>query len=559
MSLADQIRSFVFDNFVEPAFRDGKAASVTAGSVHKAMALKDRIPAVVSAVGGPIFQKEFDVRLVAREGRPVSTLTTFTFEPSNARIPPLSSSHLEALKWFEEHANEQVPWSLLNNRQDKLAITPKGIYRPAGQSYALSVKIIPGGRYPDEEPVRRGGRYLFRYHQEEPEGFAATQYYTNLGLAACIRDDVPVGVIRQVKTKPGPIYEVHGLGRVIDWKDGFFTIELLNDTHLEDGKPEQSKAEPLLVPRPNPAKAGRVEIRPPASLYVRDITDRIRFSDQISGRGSREAPILTFARNHRASTSYTKTALAKLDWKSDYIIQYMPITAPGPRDEELVGRLVAIVSVYPKEGPTRDFLDPNKAPSWDVERWPDAIMLREVFWFVEPPELKPLLDAEAFSRMTSHARNRLGEPPAELYEAIKNLEIKPILDLYRSPSALRYLHEVVEPNPSMQVVANRRTGKAGYVYALSLPEYPGFLKIGSAFDPSLRARGLSTAIPNDFTIASAVFFDDCRNAERSIHSYLASCRHRLDREWFRCELNDFHNAALSVSKGAPSFGDKAAS
>lgn len=98
----------------------------------------------------------------------------------------------------------------------------------------------------------------------------------------------------------------------------------------------------------------------------------------------------------------------------------------------------------------------------------------------------------------------------------------------------------------MQVVANRRTGKAGYVYALSLPEYPGVLKIGSAFDPSVRVCGLSTAVPSDFTIEDAILFDDCRSAELEMHRRLAAVRHRADREWFRCTQAEFRATAATI-------------
>ncbi len=547
MSLADEIRAFAFKVFIEPAFAAGDQARLVAGEIHKAMGFKDRIPAVVSAIGGRIFQDGFGVRLIAREGRPVSTRTSFLFEPAGSERAALSAAHLEALKWFEAHSGEETAWATLNAREPQLAIIPKGIYRPAGWRHALSIKIIPAGRYPDEEPTLREGRRVFRYHQEEPRGQDPAQYFTNQGLAACMGDDVPVGVIRQVKPKPGPIYEVLGLGRVTDWRDGFFTIELQDgaEAQEEDADPPPQVTVPQTTPPKSQAAPGGLI----APLRVGDLTDRVRFSDQIYGRGSRDAPVLTFARSAGASTSYTKAALSKLDWKSDYIVQYVPQTTPAPRDEALVGKLVSLVSIYPKEGPTRDFLDPEQTPDWDVDRWPDAIMLREVFWFVDPPELKPLIGAAAFAKMTSHSRNRLGEPPPELYEALKDLEVRPILDLYRSPEALRYLQEVVEPNPSMQVVANRRTGKAGYVYVLTVPEFPGFLKIGSAFDPGLRARGLSTAIPTDFTILTAVFFEDCRAAERAIHTHLLAHRHRPDREWFRCELYHFHEASTAHAAG----------
>lgn len=126
-----------------------------------------------------------------------------------------------------------------------------------------------------------------------------------------------------------------------------------------------------------------------APLKISDITDKVRWSDQVYGLGSREAPMLTFARKNQGTlkpgkqpTTYTKTVLSKVDWKTDFIVQYIPISTPEPRQPELVGKLVSMVSIYPVEGPSRSFVDPDKEVAWDIDRWPDAVMMREVFWFV---------------------------------------------------------------------------------------------------------------------------------------------------------------------------------
>ncbi|WP_454758512.1 HNH endonuclease [Caulobacter segnis] len=139
----------------------------------------------------------------------------------------LSPEHRSALDWFDQHAGDTVAWSELNRSEQRLAIMPKGIYRPAGWPYSLSIKIIPNGAYPDEAPQRRNGVVTFRYHQETPKAQDPISYFTNEGLNACLRDGIPVGVIRRAKPKPNPLYEVLGLGRVTDWSEGFFTIELL--------------------------------------------------------------------------------------------------------------------------------------------------------------------------------------------------------------------------------------------------------------------------------------------------------------------------------------------
>jgi len=151
--------------------------------------------------------------------------------------PSLTPEHRAALAWFQEHAGQVVPWAELNRPERRLAIIPKGIYRPKGGRHSLSIKIIPGGVYPDEEPKLRDGSVSFRYHQETPEGLDPISYFTNAGLGACMVDGTPVGVIRRVNPKPKPRYEVLGLGRVVDWKDGFFTIEMLEPERADPSKP----------------------------------------------------------------------------------------------------------------------------------------------------------------------------------------------------------------------------------------------------------------------------------------------------------------------------------
>lgn len=289
-----------------------------------------------------------------------------------------------------------------------------------------------------------------------------------------------------------------------------------------------------------------------APLKISDITDKVRWSDQVYGRGSQEAPMLTFARSKRVHqkpgkqpTTYTKKPycqrLIGSPTTSSNISPYRP---PIPVNlNSSASSFRSCRSIPWKAHPGASSIRKG-VPSWDIDRWPDAVMMREVFWFVDPPILREIVSSELFGAMTSNSRNRLGEPGPELYEAIKYLEVAPVLDLYRSQTAMDYLKGVIEQQQSMQVVANRRTDRAGYVYALSLREYPGLLKIGSAFDPHLRAMSMSTGIPTDFVIEDAVLFEDCRKAERDIHVVLATERHRHDREWFRCEPAHFREIAL---------------
>jgi hypothetical protein len=227
MTLADEIRTYTYEHFVAPQLQAKGFAVVRASDVHNAMGFQDRYPAICSVLGGKIFRSTYALALVDRQGKKVSSATEYTYETAHAATDKLSAStHLDALRWFERNAGETVSWQDLSDREPKLAIMPKGIYRPAGWRHVLSIKIIPAGRYPDEEPALHNGRPRFRYHQEEPKGADPKTYFTNVGLRNALLDRVPVGVVRQTKPKPAPLYEVLGLGQVIDWQGQFFTIEL---------------------------------------------------------------------------------------------------------------------------------------------------------------------------------------------------------------------------------------------------------------------------------------------------------------------------------------------
>jgi hypothetical protein len=143
-----------------------------------------------------------------------------------SEVEVLDEPHRRALAWFEQHAGETMPWPKPLTGGQFLATKAKGIYRPKDWRHALSIRVIPAGPYPDDDPVQTAaGGWRFRYHQEEWKGTDPAKYFTNLGLAACIADSMPVGVLRQTRPKPGPLYTVVGLGRVTDWSGGFFTIE----------------------------------------------------------------------------------------------------------------------------------------------------------------------------------------------------------------------------------------------------------------------------------------------------------------------------------------------
>jgi putative restriction endonuclease len=69
------------------------------------------------------------------------------------------------------------------------------------------------------------GAWQYAYFQENRDPKERDAEYTNAGLLACMRDRVPVGVMRQVKPKPNVRYLILGIALVARWKDGYFLLE----------------------------------------------------------------------------------------------------------------------------------------------------------------------------------------------------------------------------------------------------------------------------------------------------------------------------------------------
>jgi putative restriction endonuclease len=138
----------------------------------------------------------------------------------------LPDSHQRALLWFSRHAQADVPWAALQLDEDlRLATAAKGIYKPTGSDYALSVSQRIGSAYDDDlVELAEGWRGPARYHQEGPTTVDSPfPSYPNEGLLRCMEDGVPVGVLVQVSKAPS-IYTVIGLARVSSWEEGSFLL-----------------------------------------------------------------------------------------------------------------------------------------------------------------------------------------------------------------------------------------------------------------------------------------------------------------------------------------------
>lgn len=138
----------------------------------------------------------------------------------------VSERHRTALMWFEKHAGEEVGWPGPLNGDILLVTRAKGIYKPEGSRYALSVREVLDGPYLDREPVYRpDGSWSFAYFQENPDPARRDDEYTNLALMACMEDGIPVGVLRQTQGRPDVRYRVLGLAYVTEWTNGYFILE----------------------------------------------------------------------------------------------------------------------------------------------------------------------------------------------------------------------------------------------------------------------------------------------------------------------------------------------
>jgi hypothetical protein len=80
---ADRVRQYVLTEYIRPArTRGDRVVSITAGEVHKALGLKNRIPLVCAALRSARFQAANHLRLKDVTGPPsgMSTTVKFTFE-----------------------------------------------------------------------------------------------------------------------------------------------------------------------------------------------------------------------------------------------------------------------------------------------------------------------------------------------------------------------------------------------------------------------------------------------------------------------------------------------
>jgi putative restriction endonuclease len=146
-----------------------------------------------------------------------------------AVLDKLSPKHRKAINWFIKHQDEIVPWPKPLPDGTFLVNRPKGIHKPAGWRYALSVRQTLDGPYADEEPVRLpDGSWTYRYYQEQADPSQRDQQFTNRALLEAHKDGIPIGVLRQFQKEPSVLYRVLGIALVDGWQDGYFMLRGLS-------------------------------------------------------------------------------------------------------------------------------------------------------------------------------------------------------------------------------------------------------------------------------------------------------------------------------------------
>ncbi len=129
----------------------------------------------------------------------------------------LPAWHVAALRWFEMNAGrhfDQRPFDV--GLPTKVTSLQKGIWKPAGTEYALSVVQTHKGVYDDQDPIYDDeGVWTYFYHQQGKtleDLHDPGRHFANVGLMRCEQDGIPVGVI--IPAEIGRGYQVLGLAFV---------------------------------------------------------------------------------------------------------------------------------------------------------------------------------------------------------------------------------------------------------------------------------------------------------------------------------------------------------
>jgi hypothetical protein len=101
ISDSDLVRRHASEKYLAAARRRGeKTVSINVGTVHRALALNNRIPLVCAALGSKKFLTEHGLRIVSKTGPPSgqSTTVTFTYEIVDKKQDDVQLDRQEAWK-----------------------------------------------------------------------------------------------------------------------------------------------------------------------------------------------------------------------------------------------------------------------------------------------------------------------------------------------------------------------------------------------------------------------------------------------------------------------------
>jgi len=82
-SVSDEVRQYATDKYVRPTQRRGEhSLSINVGEVHRAVALRNRVPLVCQALESEKFLQANELKLISKTGPPSgqSTTVTYTYE-----------------------------------------------------------------------------------------------------------------------------------------------------------------------------------------------------------------------------------------------------------------------------------------------------------------------------------------------------------------------------------------------------------------------------------------------------------------------------------------------
>jgi len=152
----------------------------------------------------------------------MSEIQTYNF--SNL-IYSLPERHKTILEWGLKNKNKIFPWSEIHSK--KLAIIPKGIYKPEGWKYAISVKTVIQGPYDDGDVFVKPSSGEWRSDYRPESNLSA---YTNKALIECQKDFIPVLYFKQTAKKPNTSYRLIGPCLVYYSKDfNYFNLYGFSD------------------------------------------------------------------------------------------------------------------------------------------------------------------------------------------------------------------------------------------------------------------------------------------------------------------------------------------